>query len=265
MTSASRSTRCAAVALSILFSASALGAQGWVQFPTGKLGYVTDYTTTGFVNCGDAVDSFGTCNGRSAYADRDMQAVSLVDRSLRWLMAAFSASPEVATRVSSARRSEIAMERPATRVQYAAVESRASETPRYFSMLIDASVPLVAAGVSQGHELPPWLARERDARISDDNLGARQDFADKLSRESAGETGPSRSESDDVSGPVVPATPRFEDDDMPRTEAPPVGSELPKNDDVVTQPTVTPEPATVLLMATGMGLMAFMWWRRRLA
>jgi hypothetical protein len=261
MTSASRTTRCAAVALSLVFSSSALGAQGWVQFPTGKLGYVTDYTTSGFVNCGDALDSFGTCNGRSAYGDRELQAVSLVDRSLRWLMAAFSASPATETRIGT-RRAEVAMERPAARVRYASVEKPA-EAPRYFSMLIESSVPLVAAGVSQGHELPAWLARVRDDRISDDNVGAAQDFADKLSRESSDDLPPSRSESDDLSGPVVPATPRIDDDDRPRSEGPPpANNDLPKNDDVVVEPTVTPEPATMILMATGMVLMGFMWWRR---
>jgi hypothetical protein len=36
--------------------------QGWVTLPNGELGYILDYTTTGFFECGDPFFMIGTCH-----------------------------------------------------------------------------------------------------------------------------------------------------------------------------------------------------------
>lgn len=47
--------------VAVLLFAPALRAQGWITLPNGELGYVTDYTTSGFFQCGDPLYMLGTC------------------------------------------------------------------------------------------------------------------------------------------------------------------------------------------------------------
>lgn len=44
-----------------LVLAPALQAQSWLRLPNGELGYVTDYTTTGFFQCGESYAIVGSC------------------------------------------------------------------------------------------------------------------------------------------------------------------------------------------------------------
>jgi hypothetical protein len=39
-----------------------VSAQGWVSLPNGGLGYITNYTTTGFFTCGDPFFMIGSCS-----------------------------------------------------------------------------------------------------------------------------------------------------------------------------------------------------------
>ena len=45
----------------VLLFASELQSQSWVTLPNGELGYITNYTTTGFFQCGEAYAIIGTC------------------------------------------------------------------------------------------------------------------------------------------------------------------------------------------------------------
>lgn len=49
------------MAAAVLLCSTRLDAQSWIKLPNGELGYITDYTTTGFFECGETYAIIGTC------------------------------------------------------------------------------------------------------------------------------------------------------------------------------------------------------------